>query len=90
LRDFSWIALAVAIVVGMGTTLYLRRRAVRADVLLADNDPTTNPSPADDIAAVAVHSASDAARNRRREGPPHSPASRKATAKRRPPRPRRG
>jgi len=30
LSDFSWIALAVAILVGIGTTLYLRRRAARS------------------------------------------------------------
>jgi membrane protein DedA with SNARE-associated domain len=90
LRDFSWIALAVAIVVGIGTTLYLRRRAARADFLLADNDPTTNPSPADDIAAVAVHSASDAARTVAEKARRTPPVSWKATAKRRPPRPRRG
>jgi membrane protein DedA with SNARE-associated domain len=57
LKDFSWIALIAAIVIGVGTTIYLRRRASRADALLNDDDPTTNPTPAAEIAAIAVHSA---------------------------------
>ena len=44
------------------TTVYLRRRAARAESLLNDADPTTNPTPAAEIAAVAVHSVGDAAR----------------------------
>lgn len=63
LKDFSWIALIAAVVLGIGTTIYLRRRAARADALLDDNDPTTNPTPAAEIAAIAVHSAGDAARS---------------------------
>ncbi len=31
LRGFSWVALAVALVTGLGSTLYLRHRAARAD-----------------------------------------------------------
>jgi membrane protein DedA with SNARE-associated domain len=62
LKDFSWIALIAAIVIGLSTTVYLRRRAARAETLLNDDDPTTNPTPADEIAAVAVHSVDDAAR----------------------------
>ncbi len=59
LKDFSWIALAVAIVAGLGTTYYLRRRAARADALLNDGDPATNPTPAAEVAAIAVHAAED-------------------------------
>jgi len=62
LKDFSWIALIAAIVIGLSTTVYLRRRAARAESLLNDADPTTNPTPAAEIAAVAVHSVGDAAR----------------------------
>jgi membrane protein DedA with SNARE-associated domain len=62
LKDFSWIALLVAIVLGLASTLYLRRRAARAEALLTDDDPETNPSPADEVASVAV----DAAGIRRR------------------------
>jgi membrane protein DedA with SNARE-associated domain len=62
LKDFSWIALVAAIVIGISTTVYLRRRAARADALLNDNDPTTNPTPVAEIAAVAVHSVDDSAR----------------------------
>jgi membrane protein DedA with SNARE-associated domain len=57
LHDFSWIALVVAIAFGVGTTLFLRRRAARARVLLDDGDPETNPTPLDDIASVAVDAA---------------------------------
>jgi membrane protein DedA with SNARE-associated domain len=63
LKDFSWIALAVAVVAGIVTTLLLRRRAARAERLLADDDPTTNPSPADEIAEVTVHTAADVTRS---------------------------
>ncbi len=63
LKGFAWIALVAAIVIGLGTTIYLRRRAARADALLHDDDPTTNPTPAEEIAAIAVHSAGDAARS---------------------------
>ena len=59
LKGFAWLALVVAVLAGLGTTLYLRRRAARADAALADDDPTTEPKPADEIAAVAVHAAVD-------------------------------
>jgi membrane protein DedA with SNARE-associated domain len=62
LKGFAWIALVAAVVIGLGTTIYLRRRAARADALLQDADPNTNPTPAAEIAAIAVHTASDAAR----------------------------
>jgi membrane protein DedA with SNARE-associated domain len=62
LKDFSWIALAVAIVAGLGTTWFLRRRAARAERLVHDDDPTTNPTPADEIAEVTVHAAADLTR----------------------------
>jgi membrane protein DedA with SNARE-associated domain len=60
LSGFSWIALVVAVLFGIGTTLYLRRRAARAEVLLNDDDPETNPTPAGEIAAVAYDAARDA------------------------------
>jgi membrane protein DedA with SNARE-associated domain len=59
LKDFSWILLAVAIAFGLGTTAYLRRRAARADAQLAA-DPEVEPSPDAEIAAIAVHAATDA------------------------------
>jgi membrane protein DedA with SNARE-associated domain len=59
LKGFSWLALVVAILFGIASTLYLRRRAARADALLDDGDPTTNPTPAGEIAAIAVHAAAD-------------------------------
>jgi membrane protein DedA with SNARE-associated domain len=59
LKGFSWLALVVAVIFGIGTTLYLRRRAARADALLDDGDPATNPTPAGEIAAITVHAAAD-------------------------------
>jgi membrane protein DedA with SNARE-associated domain len=59
LQDSAWILLVVALVFGLASTLYLRRRAALADALLNDDDPTTNPTPAGEIAAIAVHSAED-------------------------------
>jgi membrane protein DedA with SNARE-associated domain len=59
LRGFSWIALVVAVLFGIGTTLYLRRRAARAHQLLDDDDPSTNPSVRDEITTVAVDAARD-------------------------------
>jgi membrane protein DedA with SNARE-associated domain len=58
-KNSSWILLAVALVFGLITTVYLRRRAARADALLDDNDPNTNPTPAGEIASVTVHAARD-------------------------------
>ena len=52
-------ALVVAIIFGIASTLYLRRRAARADAQLGDDDPTTNPTPAGEIAAITVHAATD-------------------------------
>jgi membrane protein DedA with SNARE-associated domain len=70
LSGFSWIALALAVLFGIGTTLYLRRRANRADELLNDDDETTNPTPVDEIAAVAVDATRDTlASVRRRPNP---------------------
>lgn len=66
LKDFSWIALVVAIAFGIGTTLILRRRAARARVLLDDDDPTTNPGPADAVAEVAVDAARTVMPHRKR------------------------
>jgi membrane protein DedA with SNARE-associated domain len=46
LKDFSWVALVIAVVAGLGTTLYLRRKAaaeakaVRAE---ADKEPASTP-----------------------------------------------
>lgn len=60
LKDFSWIALVVAIVFGAVTTLILRRRAAKATAALDDDDPATNPAPPDEIAAIAVEAAEDA------------------------------
>jgi membrane protein DedA with SNARE-associated domain len=59
LRGFSWIALVVAVLFGIATTLYLRRRAARAHQLLDDDDPSTNPSVRDEITTVAVDAARD-------------------------------
>jgi hypothetical protein len=59
LQDFSWVALAVAIVAGLGTTYYLRRRAARADALLGDADPATSPTAPAEVAAIVVHAAAD-------------------------------
>jgi membrane protein DedA with SNARE-associated domain len=59
LKDFSWIALAVAIAVGVTTTILLRRRAARAHALLDDGDPETNPTPLDEVVTVAVDVATD-------------------------------
>jgi membrane protein DedA with SNARE-associated domain len=82
LKDFSWVALAVAILIGIGTTLYLRRRAAHADALLEAN-PDSNPAPAEEIAAIAVHAAADppaAALGTLRKG-----AGRKSAPRRKPP-----
>ena len=59
LRGFSWIALVVAVLFGIGTTLYLRRRAARTHDLLDDDDPSTNPKPRDEVTTVAVDVARD-------------------------------
>jgi membrane protein DedA with SNARE-associated domain len=59
LRSFSWAALALAVACGIGTTMYLRRRAARAEALINDGDPTTEPSPVDAVAAVVVEAAHD-------------------------------
>jgi membrane protein DedA with SNARE-associated domain len=40
LKGFSWIALVLAVVFGLGTTLLLRRRAARATSSLEDDDRT--------------------------------------------------
>jgi membrane protein DedA with SNARE-associated domain len=61
LKDFSWIALVVAVLFGIGTTIYLRRRAKKAVALLEDDDSDTVLSPADEIAAIAVEAAHDGA-----------------------------
>jgi membrane protein DedA with SNARE-associated domain len=66
LSGFSWIALVVAVLFGIGTTLYLRHRAARAEVLLNDDDPATNPTPADEIAAITYDTAHDSLAVRRR------------------------
>ena len=59
LRGFSWIALVVAVLFGVGTTLYLRRRAAWTHDLLDDDDPSTNPRPRDEVTTVAVDAARD-------------------------------
>jgi membrane protein DedA with SNARE-associated domain len=64
LQGFSWIALVVAVAFGIATTLYLRRRAAKASVALEDDDPSTNPSPPDEVAAIAVEAAHDALASR--------------------------
>ena len=56
LKDFSWVALVVAIAFGIVTTLLLRRRAARADRELQQSPPV-EPSPADSVAAIAVDTA---------------------------------
>ena len=43
LKDFSYIALAVAIVCGIATTLYLRRRATKAAQAEAEKEPAPLP-----------------------------------------------
>ncbi|MEV6927699.1 DedA family protein [Dactylosporangium sp. NPDC051485] len=46
LKDFSWVALAVAVVAGVASTLYLRRRAAaeaRALAAEADKEPAATP-----------------------------------------------
>lgn len=60
LKGFSWVALVIAVLFGIGTTIYLRRRAARAHALLDDDDPATNPSPVDAVAAIAVDAVHDA------------------------------
>lgn len=60
LKGFSWIALVAAVLFGIGTTIYLRRRAARAHVLLEDDDPTTEPSPLDSVVTIAVDAVDDA------------------------------
>ena len=62
LKGFSWIALVVAVLFGIGTTVYLRRRAARAHVLLDDDDPATEPSPVESVAAIAVDAVHDGVR----------------------------
>jgi membrane protein DedA with SNARE-associated domain len=91
LSGFSWVALVVAILFGIGTTLYLRRRAARANVLIEDDDPTTEPAPADVVAAVAVEAVHDgiveATRHRSRSAPVRNrPRVPKSRSGRRPPR----
>ena len=60
LKDFSWVALAVAVAFGVTTTILLRRRAARAHALMDDGDPTTNPTPLDEVVTVAVDTAAAA------------------------------
>jgi hypothetical protein len=60
LKDFSWLALVAAILAGIATTLYLRRRAGRAEVAIGDGDgEEAEPTPSDSIAAATVHAAGD-------------------------------
>lgn len=59
LKGFSWLALGLAVACGIATTLYLKRRAARAQILLEDGDPATDPSPVDEIAAIAIEAAID-------------------------------
>lgn len=59
LRGFSWAALVIAVLCGIGTTIYLRRRAARAAELINDGDPATEPSPVEAVAAVVVEAAHD-------------------------------
>ncbi|HEX6870961.1 MAG TPA: DedA family protein [Micromonosporaceae bacterium] len=61
LRGFSWVALVVGVAFGVFTTLYLRHRAARAEVLEDDGDPATNPTALDQIAAIVVEAAQDGA-----------------------------
>ena len=91
LSGFSWVALVVAVLFGIGTTLYLRRRAARARVLIEDDDPRTEPRAADVIAAVAIEAAHDgiveATHHRSRPGPSRTrPRAPKSRSGRRPPR----
>jgi len=44
-RNFSWIALVVAVLFGIATSLFLRRRAAAATRREADEDATTPTSP---------------------------------------------
>ena len=60
LKGFSWVALVAAVVFGIGTTVYLRRRAARAHAKLDDGDPTTEPTPVESVAAIAVDVVEDA------------------------------
>jgi membrane protein DedA with SNARE-associated domain len=46
LHDFAWIALAVAVVAGLLTTLYLRRRAAAAHLIDDDVDDPSDREPA--------------------------------------------
>jgi membrane protein DedA with SNARE-associated domain len=57
LHDFAYLALIIAVLFGIGTTLFLRQRAAKAKVLLDDDDPTTNPTPPDALVEVAVGAA---------------------------------
>jgi len=59
LKDFAWVALGVAVLAGLGTTLYLRRRAARADARIAAEDATSDLRPGDAVAAVTIHAAAD-------------------------------
>jgi hypothetical protein len=46
LKDFSWVALALAVVAGLATTFYLRRRAAaeaRALRAEAEKEPAATP-----------------------------------------------
>ncbi|WP_238006088.1 DedA family protein [Dactylosporangium sp. AC04546] len=46
LKDFSWIALAAAVVAGLATTVYLRRKAAaeaRATAIEAEKEPAATP-----------------------------------------------
>jgi membrane protein DedA with SNARE-associated domain len=79
LKDLSWAALLVAIAVGIGTTMYLRRRARRAEVLLTDDDPATEPSPMDTVAAIVVEAAEDGVARVPPPSPTSKPRSRTST-----------
>ncbi|HEY7223287.1 MAG TPA: DedA family protein [Micromonosporaceae bacterium] len=46
LQDFSWVALVAALLAGLATTLYLRRRAARVDALFASEEPDADQAPA--------------------------------------------
>lgn len=87
LRGFSWLALAVAVAFGIGTTAYLRHRAARARVLLEDDDPSTEPSPVDSVVTIAVDAMQDAfrpaKRPRRVKGNDRRPMVKKSAARRR-------
>jgi membrane protein DedA with SNARE-associated domain len=60
LKGFSWVALVAAVLFGIATTVYLRRRAARAHAKLDDDDPTTEPTPVEAVAAIAVDAVEDA------------------------------